>query len=411
MASSTFAYKWLVDDTDTEGATSSTYTVRASDIGKEIKARVSFTDDAGNDEEMTSKAITPESTANNQATGVVTITGTPELGQTLTGTPELGQTLTVHVSNLADADGRENSSYRVSWYADKIYGRGLRVGAPIDLDGDAPWMGVPDYPVDWRAVGGHVLAVLEFRDDKGNRERLVSAPTKLVPGPIKYLTIVDTSDQSEVASVTLGIWTPYGALVTLDDSATGSYAFRLDLEDDAANYNVRSVEISLDYYTGNNGSGFGSPSRVATSTPYTLDGEDDEGTLVGRGLPPGNYLFIAKLFSVNPPPLDWFEPWPGVEWWITHFTIADPDTSPATGTPTISGTAEVGETLQAYTSSIYDNNGLTKVSDVYQWLADDTEIEEATDSAYTLQASDAGKAIKVRVTFTDDQGNEETLTS
>ena len=47
----------------------------------------------------------------------------------------------------------------------------------------------------------------------------------------------------------------------------------------------------------------------------------------------------------------------------------------------------------------------------YQWLADDTEIDGATGSTYTLQASDNGKAIKVRVTFTDDAGNEESLTS
>ena len=33
------------------------------------------------------------------------------------------------------------------------------------------------------------------------------------------------------------------------------------------------------------------------------------------------------------------------------------------------------------------------------------------DVCYTLKPSDNGKVIKVRVTFTDDAGNEETLTS
>ena len=47
MASSTFAYQWLVDDTEISAATSSTYTIRASDVGKHIKGRVSFTDDMG----------------------------------------------------------------------------------------------------------------------------------------------------------------------------------------------------------------------------------------------------------------------------------------------------------------------------------------------------------------------------
>ena len=85
--------------------------------------------------------------------------------------------------------------------------------------------------------------------------------------------------------------------------------------------------------------------------------------------------------------------------------------SPATGAPTISGTAQVGETLTADRSGIADADGLDDVSFTYQWLADDTEIAGATGSTYTVAAADEGKAIKVRVTFTDDAGNEETLTS
>ena len=50
-------------------------------------------------------------------------------------------------------------------------------------------------------------------------------------------------------------------------------------------------------------------------------------------------------------------------------------------------------------------------SSSYQWLADDTEIAGATSLTYTLAATDEGKAIKVQVTFTDDEGNDESLTS
>ena len=83
----------------------------------------------------------------------------------------------------------------------------------------------------------------------------------------------------------------------------------------------------------------------------------------------------------------------------------------ATGAPTISGTAQVSQTLTASTSDISDADGLDNVSYGYQWLADDTEIDGATSSTYTVQSSDNGKVIKVRVTFTDDAGHEETLTS
>ena len=84
---------------------------------------------------------------------------------------------------------------------------------------------------------------------------------------------------------------------------------------------------------------------------------------------------------------------------------------PATGAPTISGTAQVGETLTADTTGIADEDGLTDVSYGYQWLADDANIQGATDSSYALADSDEGKAIKVRVSFTDDATNAETLTS
>ena len=88
-----------------------------------------------------------------------------------------------------------------------------------------------------------------------------------------------------------------------------------------------------------------------------------------------------------------------------------PPNTPATGAPTISGTAQVGQTLTASTSGIADADGLIIVSYSYQWLADDTEIDGATSSTYTVQTSDNGQVIKVRVTFEDDAGGEESLTS
>ena len=92
-------------------------------------------------------------------------------------------------------------------------------------------------------------------------------------------------------------------------------------------------------------------------------------------------------------------------------TAAPTPNNPATGQPIISGTAQVGETLTADTSGIADTDGLTTATLSYQWLADDAEIAGATGSAYTLADADEGKAITVQVSFTDDAGNDETLTS
>ena len=87
----------------------------------------------------------------------------------------------------------------------------------------------------------------------------------------------------------------------------------------------------------------------------------------------------------------------------------------ATGTPTISGTAQVGETLTASTSGISDTDGLANVSYSYQWIrsdgSTDTDIQDATWPSYILVDADEGQTIKVKVSFADDADNKETLTS
>ena len=85
--------------------------------------------------------------------------------------------------------------------------------------------------------------------------------------------------------------------------------------------------------------------------------------------------------------------------------------SPATGGPGIIGSLLAGETLTATTENIEDEDGLTGAVFAYQWLRSDTDIEGAISSTYTMTDDDAGKAIQVRVTFSDDAGNEESLTS
>ena len=89
----------------------------------------------------------------------------------------------------------------------------------------------------------------------------------------------------------------------------------------------------------------------------------------------------------------------------------EPVNSPATGAPAISGTVQVGEELTAGTSGIADEDGLENAAFSYQWLAEGSGISGATARTYTLSNSDEGKAIRVRVSFTDNAGNEESLTS
>ena len=95
-------------------------------------------------------------------------------------------------------------------------------------------------------------------------------------------------------------------------------------------------------------------------------------------------------------------------------TVAAAANNPETGVPTITGTAQVGETLTAVTTGIMDADGLTSPSYTYQWIrvnGTDADISGATSSTYTLVAADLGTTIKVKVSFTDDASNAETRTS
>ena len=85
--------------------------------------------------------------------------------------------------------------------------------------------------------------------------------------------------------------------------------------------------------------------------------------------------------------------------------------SPATGRPSINGTPEVGETLTASTSDIRDTDGIENATFSHQWLRGATPIAGAAESSYTVTEADAGQGLSVRVSFTDDAGNAESVTS
>ena len=92
-------------------------------------------------------------------------------------------------------------------------------------------------------------------------------------------------------------------------------------------------------------------------------------------------------------------------------TAAKSPNTAATGSPTISGVAQVGQTLMSDASAVTDGDGIVGVTFSHKWLADNTEIAGATDSSYRVGAEHEGKSITVRVSFTDNAENQESLTS
>ena len=102
---------------------------------------------------------------------------------------------------------------------------------------------------------------------------------------------------------------------------------------------------------------------------------------------------------------------------VAFSVSAEAGVGDATGAPGISGEPVVGKTITAQTSGFADPDGLTTPTFAYQWIREDpdgsssADINTATASTYTLTTADAGKKIKVKVSFMDNANNAEELTS
>ena len=125
----------------------------------------------------------------------------------------------------------------------------------------------------------------------------------------------------------------------------------------------------------------------------------------------------------------WPRPASGFDWSFAEVKkvelFAGVGNTPATGRHLISNPGGTGDGSLRHTnliavdySNIRDADGLTRTDEWrHQWIRVDGGSEEeipepeGTASSYLVQADDRGKAIKVRTTFRDDAGNEESLVS
>ena len=437
-----FSYQWLANNADIQNATDSTYTLTDDDVGKAISVRATFTDNAGNEESLTSEATAEvEARPNSPATGAPTISGTVQAGQTLTA----------DTSGITDANGLTNVAFSYQWLAD---------------DADIQDATGSTYTLTDDDVGKVIKVKVTFTDNAGNEESLTSeataevtarpnspatgAPTISGTAQVGETLTADTSPIADADGLT-NVTFSYQWLAE-DADIAGETASTYTLSDDDVGKAI-SVRATFTDNAGNEESLTSGATAVVTARPNspatgapTISGTAQVGeTLTADtspiadedGLENVSYsyqwirsdngadtdisgetdstytLVLADLGKTIEVQVTFTDDDDNAETLTSVATepVSAAANNPATGVPTISGTVQVGEALTADTSGITDDDGLTNVSYSYQWLADDAEIQGATDSTYTLTDDEVGKAIKVRVTFTDDASNEETLTS
>ena len=294
-------------------------------------------------------------------------TGAP----TIAGTAQVGETLTAQTSGIADADGLNNPNFTYQW---------VSCGGPSDVC----ILGATDstYTLVAADAGKTIKVIVSFTDDAGNPESLAS-DTVVVPST----STLEEENSPATGAPTIAGTAQVGETLTAQTSGIAD-------ADGLNNPNFTYQWVSC-----------GGPSDVcilgATDSTYTLVAADAGKTIkviVSFTDDAGNPESLASDTVVVP-----------------STSTLEEENSPATGAPTIAGTAQVGETLTAQTSGIADADGLNNPNFTYQWVScggpSDVCILGATDSTYTLVAADAGKTIKVIVSFIDDAGNPESLPS
>ena len=314
-------------------------------------------------------------------------------GPGINGTHRADETLTATTSQIADEDGLDNAAFAFQWIR-----HDLTTNTDTDIDGATG----STYTVTSDDDGHAIKVRVTFTDDAGNEELLTSYA---VP-PAPALPEEESSGAGDTTPPQLSASAVDGATLTLTydealdgDSAPAVDAFEVMVGNDTRTVDAVSVADSTvtltlaSVVTSEDAVTVSYTTPVEAADPRIMDiagnaAASYSGQVVANDTPAGNDPAEGSDEPEDPP----------------QNTLPE-------GRPVIAGTAQVGETLTADITGISDDDGLENADFTYQWLADDTAVQGATGSTYTLVDADEGRTIKVRVTFTDDAGYEETLTS
>ena len=301
--------------------------------------------------------------------GLYTTRNSHLAGNTISGTAQVGEDLTADTSGISDGNGLTTVSYSYQW---------LRAETASAAGEDISGATSATYGLVEADQGKYVRVRVSFADDDGNSETATSDAS----GPVSAEANAPATGQPTISGT---------AQVGEDLSASVS-----GISDGNG---LATVSYGYQWLRGETADAAGSEIAGATGTTYTVVEADQ-----------GKYVRVQVNFQDDD----------GNDETATSDAkgpvAAEPNES-ATGHPTISGTAQVGQDLSASVSGISDGNGLTTVSYSYQWLRGETasaagsEIAGATSATYTVVEADQGKYVRVRVNFQDDDGNAETATS
>ncbi|WP_297781842.1 choice-of-anchor Q domain-containing protein [uncultured Roseovarius sp.] len=172
------SFQWFANGTSITSATGASFTPGQAQVGTTISVRVSFTDDRGTLESLTSAATAQVTNVNDAPTGAVVISG--DVRQ--------GGFVSANAGGIADADGLGAFSFQ--W---------LRDGAPI-AGGENGTLQLLQAD-----VGAEISVAVRYTDGFGTEETVTSTPTGLVENvaftPQGDLMLSGSATQGQTLSV------------------------------------------------------------------------------------------------------------------------------------------------------------------------------------------------------------------
>ena len=357
-----YQYQWLAAGSAISGATGTSYLLTSTEQGKTIQVRVTFTDDADNEESLTSEATVAAAAPAPLTAAFQDLPSSHDGSATFTFQVLFSEDVGISYVNMRD-DAFTVTSGDVET-AKRVDGRNDLWEITAEPGGDSD-VGITLPANRSCATTGAICT----RED--SPRQLTNSPTATVTGPAE----APPTNNAAAGAPTISGTPQVEQTLTADTSSITD-------EDGLTN-----VSYSYQWIAG------GSDIAGATGSTYTLTSSEQGQTVQVRVTFTDDADNEETLTSE-----------------ATVAVAAAPNRE-ATGAPSIGGTPQVDQTLTADTSPIDDEDGLTNVSYAYQWLAGGSAISGATGSTYTLTASEQGKTIQVKVTFTDDRNNSESLTS
>ena len=366
-----WTYQWVRtppggSGADISGATGATYAPVFADVGAALKVRVTVTDDEGHEagfESAPTSAVAALPVMTVAAETEQVIEGGEPVAFIVTRTGDLSQRLTVNVQ-VTPVGGDTPTTLTLTFAANQSTRR-LGSGNPAsNVDADS-------------------TSVLVLLDGDGYRLGTPSSATVTV-WDSDFVPIVSVADADAVTE---------GGTVTFTLTRSGN--------------RVRTFTVAYEVTSSGDfgaATGAGTATFPADSTAVQVSvATTDDSVHEAHGSVTLALTADAEGYKLG-------------DQAASTAAVLDDDDSPATGAVTIAGTAREGETLAADTSGVEDADGLDNAAWAYQWVrtpsgGSGADISGATGATYVPVFADAGATLKVRVTVTDDEGHEATLTS